>query len=138
MSSATEKKALLIAARAARLEAERKRAEEEKARAEEEAAELAELERQEEDERKAKAEAERKAAEEAKKKAEEEAKEAELRTMRLVTPADEEALVAALRRQGVDMDSLGMGAAGTSREGVERCWPCRKQNQLCEKREGKR
>src|SRR5271168_2300584 len=83
--TAAEKKTGLLAAREARLEAERQRAEEEKARA-----------------------------------------------------AAEEDLVAALRRQGVEIESLGMGVAGTSREGAEKCWPCWKRDQVCEKREGKR
>ena len=136
--TAAEKKIAMIAAREARLEAERKRAEEEKVRAAAEASEIAELEKQEEEERKAKEEAEKKAKEEvAKKKAEEEAKR-KAEALRLVTPADEEDLVAALRRQGVEIDSLGTGEAGTSREGAERCWPCWKRDQVCEKREGKK
>ena len=107
-------------------------------RAAAEAFEIAELEKQEEEERKAKEEAE-----EAKKKAESEAKRKEeiakkAQAMRLVTPADEEDLVAALRRQGVEIDCLGTGVAGMSREGAERCWLCRKRNQVCEKREGKK
>src|SRR5271154_4738135 len=135
--TAAEKQTALLAAREARLEAERQRAEEEKTRAAAEASEIAELERQEEEERKAKEEAEKRAQEEeAKRKAEEEAKKAE--ALRLVTAADEEDLVAALRRQGVEIESLGMGVAGTSREGAEKCWPCWKRDQVCEKREGKR
>src|SRR5271154_861032 len=144
--TAAEKKTALLAAREARLEAERKRAEEEKARAAAEASEIAELERQEEEEWKAKEEAgkkakeeeaNKKADEEAKRKAEEEAKR-KAEALRLVTAADEEDLVAALRRQGVEIESLGMGGAGTSREGAERCWPCWKRDQVCEKREGKK
>ena len=98
-------------------------------RAAAEAMELAELEKMEEEE-KAKAEAERKAREEeakkkaeeeAKKKAEEEKKKAELEAMRLVTPADEEALLEVLRMQGVESPIL---QAGPSTEGAERCWAC--------------
>src|SRR5277367_1840621 len=142
--TAAEKKQALIAARDARIEAERKRAEEEKVRAEAEAAELAELEKMEEEE-KAKAEAERKAREEeakkkaeeeAKKKAEEEAKKkAELEAMRLVTPADKEALLEVLRMQGVESPVL---RAGPSTEGAEPCWACRKRDKECEWREHKR
>src|SRR5271168_32123 len=136
--TAEEKKTALLTAREARLEAERKRAEEEKARAAAEAFEIAELEKQGEEERKAKEEADKKAKEEeAKKKAEEEAKR-KAEALQLVTSADEEDLVAALRRQGVEIESLGMGVAGTSREGAERCWPCWKRDQVCEKREGKK
>src|SRR5271154_3871207 len=131
-TTAAEKKQALIAARDARIEAERKRAEEEKVRAEAEAEELAELEKMEEEE-KAKAEAERKAREEeAKKKAEEEKKKAELEAMRLVTPADEEDLLVVLRMQGVEAPTLG---AGPSTEGAEPCWACRKRNKECEWRE---
>src|SRR5271156_5572070 len=158
-TTAAEKKKALIAARDARIEAERKRAEEEKVRAEAEAAELAGLEKMEEEE-KAKAEAERKAreeeakkkAEEAKKKkaeeekkkkaeeekkrkAEEEKKKAELQAMRLVTPADEEALLEVLRMQGVESPVL---RAGPSTEGAEPCWACRSQDKECEWREHKR
>ena len=134
--TAAEKKQALITARDARIEAERKRAEEEKVRAEAEAAELAELEKMEEEE-KAKAEAERKAREEeAKKKAEEEAKKkAELEAMRLVTPADKEALLEVLRMQGVESPVL---RAGPSTEGAEPCWACRKRDKECEWREHKR
>src|SRR5271168_2868951 len=133
-TTAAEKKKALIAARDARIEAERQRAEAEKVRAEAEAAELAELEKREEEE-KAKAEAERKAREEeAKKKAEEEKKKAELEAMRLVTPADEEDLLAVLRMQGVEAPTLG---AGPSTEGAEPCWACRKRNKECEWRENK-
>src|SRR5277367_1697670 len=158
-TTTTEKRMALIAAQEARLEAERQRAEEEKARAAAEALELAELEKMEEEEKKAKAEAERKAreevarkkaeemqrtaeeeaakkkAEEAKKKAEEEAVKEKAQAMRLVTPADEEELVAALRRQGVEAPTLG---AGPSTEGAEGCWACRKRNKECERRENKR
>src|SRR5271154_4842547 len=135
--TAAEKKTALLAAREARLEAERQRAEEEKARAAAEASEIAELERQEEEERKAKEEAEKRAKEEeAKRKAEEEAKKAE--ALRLVTAAGGEDLGGGLGRQGVEIESLGMGVAGTSREGAEKCWPCWKRDQVCEKREGKR
>src|SRR5277367_4844389 len=135
ITTAAEKKKALIAARDARIEAERQRAEEEKVRAEAEAVELAELEKMEEEE-KAKAEAERKAREEeAKKKAEEEKKKAELEAMRLVTPADEEALLEGLRIQGVESPIL---RAGPSTEGVEPCWACRKRDKECEWRENKR
>jgi len=150
-TTAAEKKKALIAARDARIEAERKRAEEEKVRAEAEAAELAELEKMEEEE-KAKAEAERKAREEEakkkaeeekkkkaeeekKKKAEEEKKKAELQAMRLVTPADEEALLEVLRMQGVESPVL---RAGPSTEGAEPCWACRTRDKECEWREHKR
>src|SRR5271156_2782273 len=149
--TAAEKKQALIAPRDARIEAERKRGEEEKVRAEAEAAELAELEKMEEEE-KAKAEAERKAREEEakkkaeeekkkkaeeekKKKAEEEKKKAELQAMRLVTPADEEALLEVLRMQGVESPVL---RAGPSTEGAEPCWACRKRDKECEWREHKR
>src|SRR5277367_6168776 len=141
--TAAEKKKALIAARDARIEAERKRAEEEKVRAEAEAAELAELEKMEEEE-KAKAEAERKAREEEakkkaeeekKKKAEEEKKKAELQAMRLVTPADEEALLDVLRMQGVESPVL---RAGPSTEGAEPCWAGRTRDKECEWREHKR
>src|SRR5277367_64540 len=134
-TTAAEKKQALIAARDARIEAERQRAEEEKVRAEAEAVELAELEKMEEEE-KAKAEAEKKAEEEAKKKAEEEKKKkAELEAMRLVTPADEEALLEVLRMQGVESPVL---RAGPSTEGAEPCWACRKRDKECEWRENKR
>jgi hypothetical protein len=138
-TTAAEKKAAILAAREARLEAERQRVEEERVREAAEAVELAELERVEEEEKKAKAEAERKANEEAKRKAEEaKAKEAEERVLRLVTPADEESLVEALKRQGVEVSSLGLAVAGSSREGAERCWECRRRNKVCERRENKR
>src|SRR5271168_18745 len=142
-TTAAEKKQALIAARDARIEAERKRAEEEKVRAEAEAEELAELEKMEEEE-KAKAEAERKAREEeekakaeeeAKKIAEEEKRKAEMEAMRLVTPADEEALLEVLRMQGVESPVL---RAGPSTEGAEPCWACRKRDKECEWREHKR
>ena len=55
-----------------------------------------------------------------------------------MTLADEEDLVAALRRQRVETDGLGTGVAGTSREGAERCWPCRRLHLECERREGKK
>src|SRR5271168_2738570 len=140
-TTAAEKKQALIAARNARIEAERKRAEEEKVRAEAEAEELAELEKMEEEE-KAKAErkareeeAKKKAEEEAKKIAEEEKRRAELEAMRLVTPADEEALLEVLRMQGVESPVL---RAGPSTEGASPCWACRSQDKECEWRERKR
>src|SRR5277367_2847979 len=126
-TTASEKKKALIAARNARIEAERQRAEEEKVRAEAEAVELAELEKMEEEEKARE--------EEAKKKAEEEKKKAELEAMRLVTPADEEALLEVLRMQGVESLIL---RAGPSTEGAEPCWACRKRDKECEWREHKR
>src|SRR5277367_2893005 len=81
-------------------------------------------------------EAKKKAEEEAKKKAEEEAKKkAELEAMRLVTPADEEALLEVLHLQGVESPVL---RAGPSTEGAEQCWACRKRDKECEWREHKR
>src|SRR5271156_2178313 len=133
-TTAAEKRKALIAARDAWIEAERQRAEEEKVRAAAEAMELAELEKMEEEE-KAKAEAERKAREEEAKKKAEEKKKAELEAMRLVTPADEEDLLAVLRMQGVEAPTLG---AGPSTEGAEPCWACRKRHKECEWRENKR
>jgi len=134
MSSAAQRKIQLLAEREARRAAQQ-------LREEAEAQELEELEQREEQERLEKEAEERRKKEEAEKKAREEAAEAQ----RL---AEEEAEIekanAQLRlmteeqkRYFMELGRVQQGGqvAGSSQEGGQRCYRCRKMNKVCERPE---